>query len=146
MEFEDIRHTQIYKYWLEKKGAKCAPARADLDPLDIPNLLPNVFLFDVLRDPLDYRMRLVGTRLVQVMARDCTGMHFDEIYDGARAQKIREDYDRVAIKCEPAFSLISAGWMNRDFLSYHRLMLPLSSDNKHVDMMLGLATFTQKKS
>ena len=145
MEFDDDRHTQIYKYWLEKKGTKHVPSRSDLDPIDIPSLLPNIFLFDVMWDPLDYRMRLVGTRLVQVMERDCTGMHFDEIYQGERALKVREDYDRVAMKFEPVYSEIRAGWMNRNYLTYYRLMLPLSDDGLRVNMMLGLTTFTTVK-
>jgi len=145
MEFSDDRHDQLYQYWLLKKGENRAPARSDIDPLDFQNLLPNIFLFDVIKDPLDYRMRLVGTRIVQVMERDCTGMLFDEIYKGERALKVREDYDWVAKKMEPVYSEITAGWMNRDFLTYYRLMLPLSSDNSDVDMMLGLTTFINKK-
>ena len=43
---------QALQYWLEKKGDRPMPGRRDLDPIEMPGLLPHVILLDVLHDPL----------------------------------------------------------------------------------------------
>jgi hypothetical protein len=61
---ENAAFLEFYEYWLGKgRGAgKAMPARADIDPLDIPALLANVFLIDVVPgNPRRFRFRLVGT-------------------------------------------------------------------------------------
>src|SRR3546814_18827524 len=39
------------------------PGRRHLDPVDIPELLPNIWMIDVKRGPLRFRFRLVGTEI-----------------------------------------------------------------------------------
>ena len=41
---ENAAFLEFYEYWLAKGAGKGMPARADIDPLDIPQLLANVFL------------------------------------------------------------------------------------------------------
>ncbi len=144
MKFTTEQHSFIFDYWQTKKGTRRAPARSDIDPLDFPTLLPNIFMFDVLRDPLDYRMRLIGTNLTQVMERDCTGFLFDEIYKGSSAKKLRREYEQATFEFKPVFSEVVADWMGREYLTYHRLLLPLSTDDSQVDILLGCTFFEQK--
>uniref|UniRef100_UPI003137A719 PAS domain-containing protein n=1 Tax=Ferrovibrio terrae TaxID=2594003 RepID=UPI003137A719 len=70
---------QGYDSWLAKCGDRPMPARADLDPAEITPLLPNLILRDVLRDtkpgwPLDFRYRLIGTRVDAMMNGRYTGL------------------------------------------------------------------------
>src|SRR3546814_18267061 len=58
------------------------PGRRHLDPIDIPELLPNIWMIDVKRGPLRFRFRLVGTEIVKFTGRDATGCWLDEIYPG----------------------------------------------------------------
>ena len=63
-----------YDYWDQRRGERAMPARVDLDPADIPKLLPYVILTDVVSaEPLDFRYRLIGTAICQRIARDYTG-------------------------------------------------------------------------
>jgi hypothetical protein len=48
-----------------------APARSDLDPADIPALLPYMMLVEKVDD--HFRWRLVGTAAVREIGRDLTG-------------------------------------------------------------------------
>ena len=46
-QFGDERSARLYRYWWEKRGSRPAPFRADLNPVEIPDLLPIINLIDV---------------------------------------------------------------------------------------------------
>ncbi|HVI90552.1 MAG TPA: PAS domain-containing protein [Dongiaceae bacterium] len=48
------------RYWQVIKTDRL-PSRLDIDPIDIPDLLPNIMLLDVLEGGKDFRYRLAGT-------------------------------------------------------------------------------------
>ena len=75
----DVRLRALFGYWREKRGDGTMPARADLDPLEIPTLLPIVGLVDVLDGGARFRYRLVGTEIVDVDGHDATGRFLDEV-------------------------------------------------------------------
>src|SRR5690242_1355091 len=55
----------LYDYWRSKApGEGLLPGRRHIDPVDIPRLLPNVWLLDVVDDPRRFRVRLVGGALI----------------------------------------------------------------------------------
>ena len=70
-------HLDLYRYWEAKRGSgRKAPARRDLDPLEIVKLLPNVALVEPEQD--GYRWRLMGTAIASDFGRDLTGRIFGE--------------------------------------------------------------------
>ena len=44
----DDRLRQTYEYWRGKAGARPLPSRSDIDPVEIPRLLPHIMLVDVI--------------------------------------------------------------------------------------------------
>lgn len=140
-DLRDPRHRELYAYWLAKKGARRAPRRADIDPVDLPALLPYLFIFEVFHEPRDYVMRLLGTTLVAVLGRDFTGAHFREMYDGGLAARVREQYDHVVDQWQPVYDQLDASWMAKDYILYERLLLPLSNTGERVDRLLGCSFF-----
>ncbi len=62
------------------------PDRTEIDPCAIPDLLPHVVLWAVLRQPdgsLRYRCRLAGTGMVEVHGHEFTGQWMEDFH-GAR--------------------------------------------------------------
>lgn len=125
-----------------------APAPADIDPVDIPGILPNMFIYDVEFDsgqggaaPGDYVLRLFGTLLVEAFGRDLTGMRFDDIFVGDDKVAIRAEYDGVAQTGQPLCTRHDANWIERDHVEYERLLMPLSGDGNRVDRLIGAAFF-----
>lgn len=57
----DQRLHQLHAYWKSRCRDRQMPSRSDIDPIDVPTLLPCIFLVDVLNDPRDFRFRLAGT-------------------------------------------------------------------------------------
>lgn len=135
---------RLYEYWDEKRGRRIAPARADIDPVDIPDILPNLFIYRL--EWADdgtphYLMRLFGTALVEAFGRDLTGMEFDDIFGGPEYEVMRLEYDTVARTAAPLCVRHDANWIERDHVVYERMLLPLSDDEKTVDRLIGAAYF-----
>lgn len=143
-ELENEGHRKLYAYWDSKRGTKLAPARKDIDPIEIRDLLPHIFMFDVLRHPTDFKMRLHGTHLAEVMGRDNTGDFFQKMYQGDHAKKLWDIYCDVANDFSVIYSQHSAAWMAKDYVYYERLLMPLSDNGKDVDILLGISYFIHK--
>ncbi|MEN8197897.1 MAG: PAS domain-containing protein, partial [Pseudomonadota bacterium] len=73
--YGDPRVQRFHAYWRAKCSDGRLPGRADIDPLDIPDLLPGIVLMDVAREKkrLRFRVRLAGTMVCNVHRRDITG-------------------------------------------------------------------------
>jgi hypothetical protein len=136
---DDPRLARLHAYWCEKRGERAAPGRADIRPEEISDLLPNVYLIDVMGEPPRFRFRLVGTGIVHEYGRDFTGKFLDELDLGGAAAAISSDCERVARECRPIAGMWRFTKNDGRELSYERVILPLSSDGKRVDMLLGAA-------
>src|SRR5260221_4271470 len=77
---------QFFDYWLSIRPRNRLPGRQHFDPLDIPLIMPRVWILDVLRAPLRYRYRLAGTKEVETLQREVTGKMFDEVHPHLRGQ------------------------------------------------------------
>jgi hypothetical protein len=101
LELDDIRLRRLFAYWLEKRGDRSFPAKADIDPVEFPYILGYVTLVDVEREPRRYRFRLDGSILVALSGADYTGRYLDELPGEQYVAFIKETYDRVADSGEP---------------------------------------------
>ena len=134
---------RLYDYWLSKSEQGNLPSRGRIDPLDVPELLPIIFLVDVLwtGDVPDFRFRLVGSKITEVVGADPTGRAFSSFYDEVNLGPMTELYGQVALQGEPFVNNSSAPFSNKDFVKLARLLLPLSEDGKRVDMIMGALFF-----
>jgi hypothetical protein len=107
--------------------------------MEIPRLLPYVFLVDVERDPLRFRFRLIGTQICAWAGRDMTGRYTDEPEYGPRGPVVTGQYAEVVARRRPLYNEQPASKPDRDYLFYDRLVLPLASDGHNVDLILGAA-------
>jgi len=127
----------LHEYWESKLLDREMPARPDIDPTEIVHLLPYIILIDVEEAPERYRVRLVGTHVVDTLGRDHTGRYFDEVYPPEVYEKFVSGVRKVAGERRPLSGhgrvYFAAG---REHIIYESLTLPLSSDCKTVDMLL----------
>lgn len=115
------------------------PSRGDIDPIEIPKLLPHVQLIEAVGER--FRYRLIGTALAQAFGRDYTGAYPEDVSNAARAEAVCRIYRLVQEKRQPVFLRSSyVGAKNVDLI-VNRLYLPLSDDDHAVNMILGSLTF-----
>lgn len=134
-EIRSLRLREVYGYWQSKMIGSRLPARASIDPIEIPKLLPYVFLIDVERDPPRFRFRLVGTQICVWGGRDPTGFYTDHESFGSRGPEIGRQYAEVAARRRPVYRE-QRGAERRSFMFYEKVVLPLSSDGETVEVLL----------
>lgn len=124
------------EYWTSKSTPDRLPGRADIDPLDIPSLLPQVVLLDVRRDPWDFRFRLIGTNVVYHLAKDLTGSWMTEVGHMAPPSRIYDSCVEVASSGKPKRSDTPYVGPHQNYVRAEDIILPLASDGETPDMLL----------
>jgi len=130
-------HEELYSYWASLRKGTRLPSRTDIHPRDFKRLLPTVSLVDVRRDPLDFRLRLAGTGLYSVYGREITGRTLSEVYNSAAAEYWRNELTSVVEERRPMVGVHSLAWRGSRHLSILWLRLPLATNGRDVDMILG---------
>jgi hypothetical protein len=147
----DPRLVELYRYWDRLRGPRFAPARADIDPIAIPTLLPHILLIDIIA-PGRYRYRLVGTEVERNFGKAMTGGYIHELARGEYLTFLNDLYatlirDREPVYSENSYNAQASGYdFASDLLRTSRLMLPLSSDGSTVDMCLAGQVFERRSA
>ncbi len=134
---------RFYQYWRQIHPSQGLPGRRHFDPLAIPDLLPGIWLLDVQREPFRIRYRLVGTRVVDAIGREVTGMWVDEAHPHlATDLSYFGRYRTVAETKIPSRRRGRAkAWMPQDHREIENLAVPLASDGATVDMIGVITVF-----
>jgi len=139
---EELTSTQLkrmHAVWSTLAAGRFAPTRKEIAPARFKEVLPTIFLLDVIDAGEDFRFSLGGDRLVRVLQE-----RFDP---GARlsATKGSNFYERcirlfrlcVATRKGLAVGPAKAALPGREFMEVETLVLPLSDDGETVTGILG---------
>lgn len=127
----------LLDYWNGKRIAGCLPARADLDPLEIRHLLPDLLIFDLVDGGADFRVRLVGTGVVEAFGFDGTGKLLSTLFKPVVSNEALRLYRLAAEWGAPMVLRATMHyWRHRDHIAYECLHLPLATDGATVDKLL----------
>lgn len=135
------RLADVYDYWNRKRRGRAMPARADIDPVDIPHLLGRLYLVDTAETLGAFRFRLYGSALAQGFGRDRTGSQFHETPEIHGDAAVAGAYWRVYSDGLPDYVRGRPIAPDTTFRMYSRLLLPLSDDGVQVNMILGAIVF-----
>ncbi|MEQ9638925.1 MAG: PAS domain-containing protein [Alphaproteobacteria bacterium] len=141
LRFEDRSFDSLMEYWESKRAGAALPSRADIDPLDLPEHLPNLCLIEVHDPPLRMRYRLVGTAIVEQLHRDSTHRWYHELYSADDMAFLESMYRRMMRDRRPLRTFGRSRYADSDYYDFEMLSLPLASDNETVDMVLGKLVF-----
>ena len=142
-ELNDPDLIQFYDYWASLCGGRPMPSRKDIDPLHIPPAyLPDLMLVEVLQDPRRYRYRLIGTHVVTASGEDRTGRIFENVGFFNVHPVVIQQYDHVVDAGLPLYSLEPfTNFISGAIYDVDRLLLPLSSGGRLVDMIVAFFHF-----
>lgn len=112
------------------------PARTDIDPAALRFILGHLVLLDVLRGPLQFRIRLQGTELEWWMGGNLTGEDIDRLRTPALRVLARKCLT-TTIESRVPFHQIGEEIVGDLPRRYEGLLLPLSSDGVKVNMVLA---------
>ncbi len=129
----------LLDYWRSKLAGRAMPRRADIEPTEIPQLLPHLQLVD--RVDGRYRYRLAGTAIVAAYGSELTGKFVDEVIPPARRAVAERHYNMVYESKRPIF-VRNKYTTTRDIdIVASRVILPLSEDGATVSMLVMAQTF-----
>jgi len=133
------RPKRLYDLWNRWRGDRSMPSRRDVLPEELRDLLPYIGLMQAGSDPLDCRYVISGDALDQASDRGVKGMSIREVLATSSASFVAEIsamYGVVIHGHKPSFSRGSMDYRDRGFITFDRVLLPLSSDGQMVDYLL----------
>jgi hypothetical protein len=132
----------LFRYWQSRAAGRLAPTRADIIAKDIPAVLRSLHLYEVQDAGRAFRLRLVGTQLVDAVGSDPTGKILtakdrDPMYQRVflSLQQVLEHRGPIRMMAERS----SVPQMS--FLPAESLLLPLSEGGKTIDKILAATIF-----
>lgn len=135
----------LHRWWLGKCDGDI-PDRADLDPKDLKQLLPNLFIADVEAEPFRIRFRLVGTRAVEATGMDITGRYLDELLP-ANPEEAWLDYYRTGYERRaPVFGFSEAPTRSGGRFTYEFGLFPLRQGGRAVEQFLSIEDYFELTS
>ena len=131
---------RLYAYWDGKRGRRRYPGRSDLDPVDIPILLSNVFLVAVRRHPFELVFRLAGTVLTECYGGEITGLRLVGLVSSG-ASELQRQAARTVRTGRPVLLSGPLRTQAEAYRAADHLLLPLGESPDRVDMLIGGAIF-----
>ena len=127
---------QLIDYWRERRGPHETPARSSIDPRDIADVLPQVFMLGRLA-PGQYRVRLAGGFIADLYGRELRQADFMRLWeDQARTplqlalEALRRHPEPIVIDAE---ARTQVGAMRLEVL-----LAPLTGPGGQLDRLIGL--------
>jgi hypothetical protein len=145
---ESVTLRQVADRWTSLRGTRRFPARADLSPKNLKNLLRHIMLLKVIDGGADYEFRIVGDVQVLAYGQNYSGMRLSEL--GHKHPKFAEGlkifYDAVRTGRAP-FGY--RGWIGRDMpdtrYSHHEIaFFPLGPEDDVVDHILIAGVYVMR--
>ena len=132
-----------HAYWLAGKAEHTLPQRNAFDPpIEIPRLVPNMIMFDVLHEPLDFVYRLIGTKVRPHLMRDLTGTRMSDIEFQRPPSEIWSHHAWVIEHAAPRFMRPPYVGPHRDFMFIEAVILPCGSGSR-VDKLMVFVDFVR---
>lgn len=136
----------LLEYWVSKCDAGRYPSRSAIEPGEITDILPHIFIVARLgNEKSDYRFQLVGTQIVNIEG-ECTGLLLSQLFpDRDEFSDIWKQYD----ECCMGVTYIrrqNLGWRGKEYIEYETILLPLYGDGESVDYLIGTAHNTLSQS
>lgn len=129
----ELKH--LHAIWEAGHGGASLPSREHFDPVIIPvTLLPWITIFDVESAPSRFRVRIVGTGIVEAIGMDATGKYLDEM-PGAENVQTRAAW---ALENRKAYYVgdLPLTWVHEQYKHYSVIGLPLATNGHDIDMLL----------
>ncbi|MBL4646513.1 MAG: PAS domain-containing protein, partial [Rhizobiales bacterium] len=128
---------RLFSYWNEKRRGMAAPWRTDINPGDIRDILPEVFLLERGDDGRFY-YRLAGTKLCQNTRRELKGQRILAQYSDLDRRKLQMALSQVATKGSVFVAELLGMSQQGQTVEQHMLVLPLRHGEVEFPRLIGV--------
>ena len=134
----------LLDWWHGKRGERAMPSRAELDPIELKAILPNLLLIDVAPAPNGsghvFSCRLAGTDLDERFGLRLTGLSLDQMPLCEARSVIQQQYETAVAEIRPVFCTHSL-MMGDRYVEYDRTVVPLSGSAGEVKALAAAVDF-----
>jgi len=140
-ELESPRIPRFQSYWEARRPTQHRiPLRSELNPTELRELLPNIVILEVEQNPIRFRYRLVGTRVVEFNRQDFTGLYLGAIgWD--EEQQLVDICSRVVSTQEPLYGFYSWTLKNGTIGKCEFGVFPFSHNGNTVTQLFGIEDY-----
>lgn len=128
---------RLIDYWRERKLDRLSPARSAIDPCDITELLPQIFILGR-RAPGEYRFRLAGGLVSDLHHTDLRGVDFADLWAPASRPRLTAAMEAARRAAEPLAITVEARTDQEASVRMEVVLAPLRADTAPLDRCLGL--------
>ena len=144
--FSDGFYDRFLEIWRTKAGDRVMPARSELTPRDLKDVLRNIAVFERIgTSPSRYMFRLIGTALTEVVGH-LTGKTFEECVPPELVPRWNECGDLVLEGGQPLRFIGRVHLRGREYLNAEHLYVPLANDEGVPNFAMGLCRYTPRNS
>lgn len=135
---------EAVSYWDRLRAGRAMPARASIDPMGIPRLLPTIYVV-IARENGDFEYQLAGALIEERYRRGSLKGRTPEEIAGDAAENVLGPYRRVRDEAVLFYREATLEWINvaQKYTHYKALLMPLSDDGVRVNMILGVHDFVR---
>jgi hypothetical protein len=135
----------LYRLWIAKRGLRLMPSKSDFDPAEFKRLLAGVVLMEAGPPGGPYIVRLVGENIVDFFGRTTKGQPAGLMMRPEGYRVFMQLLDGVVESRAPVFRAGTTYWSReKTDKQFEACFLPLSSDDKVVDIILGAIKFGRR--
>jgi hypothetical protein len=132
---------ELHAWWLSKRGPSGIADRADVDPIALRKLLPNIIISEVETEPFRIRYRLVGTKIAAVTGFDFTGRYLDEIIAAGSETPWIELYVTICESRAPLLGSVTETTTNGGKFTYEFGIFPLAVGGTAVKQFIAIEDY-----
>lgn len=129
------RLSRLYRFWKVIRRGRRLPCRCDFAPEQLDFILGQIAIVDVLRDPANFRFRLIGTRLEEAGRRGDQGKTLDQIEPAAYRRVVGRAFREVVETAQPLCHQVSY-MHHQNLVSFEQIILPFSHTGDRVEVLL----------
>ena len=127
----------LYAYWNERRGARAAPDRGDIEPGAIRTALGDSFILSAEAEGVQV-FRLAGTRVCSLFGRELKGVPFDDLWDSADRAATQDLLAIVANEIAGIVAGVRAVTADGYCVDLELLLLPLRHRGSSRERQIGV--------
>jgi len=131
---QSARLRALLRYWAEKSAGRAMPFRQQIEPTEIPRLLPITLLADVTLSGA--RMRLLGSEATNAYGKETRDLSVADIQFGDFTVPWLDAFFRVVQSAKPAFA-VGTYRRGTELCRIETVLMPLTEDGSRVSQIFG---------
>lgn len=142
---ENTKITAFSSFILSQTRAGILPDYLNIDLMEVPRLVPHVFVLDVLNSSEKLLIKYCGTKIDEFYGCNMTGKYAVDYYQGTESfTEIEAMFWQGIREKKPTYTVRSVHLENErvnKFKVAETIMFPCSTDTKTINYAIGLADF-----